>query len=108
MGNTSTPTSLPTCSLPSSPFTCTQPSLHHRRNTSATTSSHSALSNALTLEELQQGLNVEECFYVLSTLLQQFYQLYRRSGRIVVGRGMCTVNALGEVKVNSGMVEMQA
>ena len=36
---------------------------------------------------------------MLSTLLQQFYQLYRRNGRIVVSRSMCCVNALGEVKV---------
>ena len=36
---------------------------------------------------------------MLSTLLLQFYQIYKRNGRVVVWSGMCCVNALGEVKV---------
>lgn len=36
---------------------------------------------------------------MLSSLLMQFYQIYKRSGRVVVWSGMCCVNALGEVKV---------
>lgn len=36
---------------------------------------------------------------MLSSLLVQFYQIYKRSGRVVIWSGMCCVNALGEVKV---------
>jgi hypothetical protein len=58
--------------------------------------------DCLSLADFQGALLTAECFYVLSTLLQQYYCIFKREGRAVVSPALCSVNELGEVRVHSG------
>ena len=52
------------------------------------------------LSHFRSSLNKAECFYVLRSLLQQYYCLLQRYGKVVVSDRLCHVTQLGEVKID--------
>lgn len=49
---------------------------------------------------LRGKLTADECFYALSTLIQQYYSLFRLYQKVVVSDSLCLVNQFGEIKVD--------
>lgn len=56
--------------------------------------------SSMRLSHFRQMLSKGECFYVLSTLLQQYYNLYKQYNKVVVSDELCRVTSFGEVKVD--------
>jgi hypothetical protein len=52
------------------------------------------------LSVLRGSLSASECFYALSSLVQQFYSLFKLYGKVVVSDQLCLVNQLGELRVD--------
>lgn len=102
MGSTQSPPPS-SCRLFASISTCLEPPSPYRpRTASATISGFSSRvgKEELTLLDFEQALLTPECFYVLSALLQQYYALFKRSGKVWISAGACAVSQLGEVAVN--------
>jgi hypothetical protein len=52
------------------------------------------------LSQFRSSLLKPECFFVLNTLLQQYYKLFQQYGKVVVSDQLCHVTKLGEIKVD--------
>lgn len=52
------------------------------------------------LSLLRGKLSAAECFYTLSTLIQQYYSLFKLYRKVVVSDYLCLVNQFGEIKVD--------
>lgn len=99
-----------TCSLIASVSTCinTQKFPSKRHSSTLAPIFIEALQNKLTLADFQRALSTPECFYVLSTLTQQYYLILKRQAKALICAHLCGVNELGEVKVHNNLENIDA